>query len=86
MATTHATTWVFDWRDMRANVRAAALLFALILGTHTLCHAADRDDPAPAREEETDKPEFTPRPLPADTFKPSEEVSEDFPVPFPVDI
>ena len=35
---------------------------------------------------QTSKPEFSRRALPADTFKPSEEVSEDFPVPFPVDI
>jgi hypothetical protein len=31
-------------------------------------------------------PEHRVRPLPADTFKPSEEISEDYPVPFPVDI
>ncbi|HCU88405.1 MAG TPA: hypothetical protein DGR97_00585 [Gammaproteobacteria bacterium] len=33
-----------------------------------------------------EKPEYTRRSLPADTFRPSEEISEDFPVPFPVDI
>lgn len=32
------------------------------------------------------KPEHRVRPLPTDTFKPTEEVSEDFPVPFPTDI
>ncbi len=31
-------------------------------------------------------PEHRVRPLPADTFKPTEEISEDYPVPFPVDI
>ncbi len=31
-------------------------------------------------------PEHRVRPLPFDTFKPSEEISEDYPVPFPVDI
>lgn len=31
-------------------------------------------------------PEHRVRPLPSDTFKPSEDISEDFPVPFPVDI
>ena len=30
--------------------------------------------------------EYQPQPLPDDTFLPSEEVSEDYPVPFPVDI
>lgn len=38
------------------------------------------------RNADSDRPEFTRRSLPSDTFKPSEEISEDFPVPFPVDI
>ena len=32
------------------------------------------------------RPEYNPKKLPNDTFKPSEKISEDFPVPFPVDI
>ncbi|MEM7543332.1 MAG: hypothetical protein AAF384_17365 [Pseudomonadota bacterium] len=32
------------------------------------------------------RPENRLRPLPSDTFRPSEEISEDFPVAFPVDI
>ncbi len=39
-----------------------------------------------APESEAEKPEHSVRPLSTDTFKPSEEISEDFPVPFPVDI
>jgi len=39
-----------------------------------------------ARNADAERPEFTRRSLPADTFKPTEEISEDFPVPFPVDI
>ena len=55
--------------------------------------------PALCPEEETDErlstghelgketlPEHRVRPLPFDTFKPSEEISEDYPVPFPIDI
>lgn len=55
--------------------------------------------PALSQVEETDErlstghelgketlPEHRVRPLPFDTFKPSEEISEDYPVPFPVDI
>ncbi len=41
-------------------------------------------DKAPGSANE--KPEHSQRPLSTDTFKPSEEISEDFPVPFPVDI
>ena len=32
------------------------------------------------------RPEYTKKKLPSETFKPSEKISEDFPVPFPVDI
>ena len=39
-------------------------------------------DPAPP----ADRPEHRLRPLPDDTFQPSESISEDYPVPFPVDI
>ena len=42
-------------------------------------------DAARAREEAL-RPEHRPRKLPDDIFKPSEEVGEDYPVPFPVDI
>lgn len=38
------------------------------------------------RNADAERPEFTRRSLPSDTFKPTEEISEDFPVPFPVDI
>lgn len=38
------------------------------------------------RNADSERPEFTRRSLPSDTFKPTEEISEDFPVPFPVDI
>lgn len=35
---------------------------------------------------EPERPEYRARSLPSDTFKPSEKVQEDFPVPFPEDI
>jgi hypothetical protein len=74
---------------MRNKVFAVQLLLAVFAAA-----------PAPAQEqqgdvesyerarqlEEKDKPELRTRRLPADTFKPSETISEDFPVPFPVDI
>ncbi len=43
----------------------------------------DKDEVPDTKNE---NPEYRRRSLPADTFKPSEEVSEDFAVPFPVDI
>ena len=33
-----------------------------------------------------ERPEYRAKSLPSDTFKPSEKVQEDFPVPFPEDI
>ena len=46
----------------------------------------ERDQENKSADFKTAKPEYSRRALPADTFKPSEEISEDFPVPFPVDI
>ena len=41
---------------------------------------------APPPRPSADNPEYKIKKLPNDTFKPSEKISEDFPVPFPVDI
>jgi hypothetical protein len=42
--------------------------------------------PAGTGQAEPERPEYRARSLPSDTFKPSEKVQEDFPVPFPEDI
>jgi hypothetical protein len=42
--------------------------------------------PPGAGAPEPERPEYRARSLPSDTFKPSEKVQEDFPVPFPEDI
>lgn len=42
--------------------------------------------PPPAVEPPPQGPEYRARSLPTDTFKPSERVSEDYPVAFPADI
>jgi len=46
--------------------------------------AAEAPPPPPPTGEEL--PEYRTRTLPTDTFKPSEQVSEDYAVPFPADI
>lgn len=61
----------------------AALLLAPTLG---IAQAARPPDPLPATAAVPDLPEYRVKALPTDTFKPSEEVSEDHPVPFPADI
>jgi hypothetical protein len=87
-AVPHAMTSGSDWPAMRNN---RYLLFCCVL----LCtEVALTAEPAPAAAAPTEqpaaddrtRPERQFRPLPADTFTPSEEISEDFPVPFPVDI
>lgn len=57
------------------------LIAVLLLGAAAQAVAEDAP-PAPDPE----RPEYRARGLPSDTFKPSEKVQEDFPVPFPEDI
>jgi hypothetical protein len=47
---------------------------------------ANEDENIGKKNELKNLPEHEVRPLPKDTFRPSEKVSEDFPVNFPVDI
>jgi hypothetical protein len=72
-------------RSERALLRALAFAF---LATAGLAGAAEKDEapPAPPAPPPSGQREYEAQPLPDDTFKPSEEVSEDYPVPFPVDI
>ncbi len=58
------------------------LLLSLLAAFATLAQQA----PPPAAPESTERPEYRARSLPTDTFKPSEQVVEDYPVPFPEDI
>lgn len=60
-----------------------ALLLSLLAAFATLAQQAP---PPPATPENTERPEYRARSLPTDTFKPSEQVVEDYPVPFPEDI
>lgn len=70
------------------NKRLAIGLLLLACATSSVAQAPTTKPPptiAPVPED-SEKPELKRRALPADTFKPSEAISEDFPVPFPVDI
>ncbi len=46
----------------------------------------ERETETPPPIPSSGNPEYKIKSLPNDTFKPSEKISEDFPVPFPVDI
>lgn len=72
--------------------RHLAKIFLLTTLVITMTQAIfAQENPAPREEEapqipSSGKPEYNFKKLPNDTFKPSEKISEDFPVPFPVDI
>lgn len=75
------------------SCRRQAVWGTLMLGllpALALAQPAQQVQPAPpqssAPQAESELPEYRTRSLPTDTFKPSEEVSEDFAVPFPADI
>jgi hypothetical protein len=76
---------------MHNNHRRLLLVAGLLLYTQgSVAGAQAQTDPQKGRKAppaaERENPEYSRRTLPADTFKPSEEISEDFAVPFPVDI
>lgn len=72
-------------------MRSKAIAAMVLIGScFTAAGAGAQEGDRYRREAETENehelPGYRPRPLPADTFKPSEEISEDFPVAFPTDI
>lgn len=73
--------------DRHLATGALALLLVLLPAAVPVTAAQTQQggDESPAQAA-PDRPEHRFRPLPEDTFKPSEEISEDYPVPFPVDI
>jgi hypothetical protein len=80
-----ATTSALESLVMRAST---IFLLALVATSGLRLQAQTSLEPPPPTASATEerKPEATRHSLPTDTFKPSEEVSEDYPVPFPVDI
>lgn len=75
-------TWSFPMKPSRALL-FVVLTLSLLAAYATLAQQPPREPPSEASPE---RPEYRARSLPTDTFKPSEEVQEDFPVPFPEDI
>lgn len=74
---------------MHSKLLLACLLAAACSGSGVEAQEPVQQDATrdgKTRNADSERPEFTRRSLPADTFKPTEEISEDFPVPFPVDI
>lgn len=61
------------------------LAVALPLGAQETAAEKNSEQPLPEEPEQSNQSETGEQPLP-DDFKPSEEISEDFPVPLPSDI
>ncbi len=69
------------------RLRALLPLLLSVLAVPASAQPATPAPPsAPAPQAESELPEYRTKSLPTDTFKPSEEVSEDYAVPFPADI
>lgn len=78
---------VSDWPAMRN--RRPALLAAgccILLALPLPAAEPGADATLEVQAPPPNQREYQPQALPDDTFSPSEEVSEDYPVPFPVDI
>lgn len=87
------------WRQAQARPWSAVLLVWLSVGSVAMAQDATPQvaapqvatpqalpsGPAPPADAQ-DLPEYHARPLPKDTFKPSEKINQDYPVAFPVDI
>ncbi len=71
----------------RRRILSLALV-SLVLSPAAFAQQTPQPPPAPAPPPETapEGPGYRARALPTDTFKPSEQVSEDYPVVFPADI
>ena len=74
--------------NKRNTYTLSAVLLSVMLSWSNPRPSAEEDEQLPSGHQldQEAKPEHRVRPLPADTFKPTEEISEDYPVPFPVDI
>ena len=85
---THVTMLALGLHGMRNKAFLLGLVLCIVATPAAAQTRAEveREKEIKASEFKTSKPEYSRRTLPADTFKPSEEISEDFPVPFPVDI
>ena len=73
--------------DLCTRLARCGILLLGLLPALAAAQSAQTPQPqSPAPQAESELPEYRTRSLPTDTFKPSEEVSEDFAVPFPADI
>ena len=70
---------------MMQRMKLLLVLGSIVAGASVQAQSNAAPPPPPPPPEEG-LPEYRTKALPSDTFKPSEEVSADFAVPFPADI
>ena len=75
---------------MHVRTSIKYILLSVVMSVTPIFLAAQTGDDSEAETPppipSSGNPEYKIKSLPNDTFKPSEKISEDFPVPFPVDI
>lgn len=73
-------------RALRATLTGMLLAVAAAGSAADAQESATRQPSPPPPAEDAERPEYRTRALPTDTFEPSEQVSEDYAIPFPADI
>ena len=76
----------FDWHVMRNRIFTLALLVVMLSFSPLRAAEPDANIDVAQPRPRSDLKEYLPQALPDDVFTPSEEASEDYPLPFPVDI
>ena len=69
-----------------SSITTTSALLCFFVATAGMAQEQLAPSEAPPPLSSSGRPEYATKKLPNETFKPSEKISEDFPVPFPVDI
>ena len=77
---------VSAWRAMRGRQLSCSLLAGLLIMTPLRAAEPPAADARQPPHEAVTGLEYQPQPLLDDVFVPSKEISDDYPIPFPVDI
>ena len=77
---------VSGWRAMRSSRLPVGLLLGMFAMAPVGAAEPPADDSGKPPAEAAAGLEYQPQPLLDDVFVPSKEISEDYPIPFPVDI
>lgn len=74
------------WRAMRSRQMSVGLLLGMLAMAPLRAAEPPANDTSQPPQEAAAGLEYQPQPLLDDVFVPSKEISDDYPIPFPVDI